>query len=173
MIHDTARLATERFAVWQHLIMLVGNTLMAILWMVFNSTFTLRTAAGGFLFVAVVLTIYRRSYLRWLARIFLYVGYVTVQIAASCIEVAVNILTNKRHPQALVAYELRADTDIETLLLASSITLTPGTIAVDSRYRPDGRRLLYVHLLDGRDPELFRLQTRRGFERRIMQLARE
>ncbi len=99
--------------------------------------------------------------------------FLAANIIYSCLQVAGQILFRRTLEQSIVEYELIADSDIETLVLATAITLTPGTISVDTQFRPDGRRMLYVHLLDGRNPEQFRVALKYGFEQRIYELARE
>ncbi|SFC55826.1 multicomponent Na+:H+ antiporter subunit E [Halobiforma haloterrestris] len=49
----------------------------------------------------------------------------------------------------VVLVPLRAETDLAITLLANSVTLTPGTVALD--YDEDVNAL-YVHAVDGRDP---------------------
>jgi multicomponent Na+:H+ antiporter subunit E len=61
------------------------------------------------------------------------------------------------------------DRDFEIALLANLITLTPGTLSVDiSR----DRRLLFVHSIDGSDPEGLKRDIANGFERKIMEAFR-
>ncbi len=161
------------YVIWNRLSLLLGNILLALLWPVFNGTFTVRSGLGGFLFGAIILTVYDRRYSLWLLRIGLFLLYLMWTILQSCLQVAGQILTGRRYPQAIIGYELEADSDFETLVLATAITLTPGTITVDVGEIPPGQRILYIHLLDGRDPERFRLNLQHGFEQRIYQIVRE
>ncbi len=162
-----------RFVLRDRLSLFSGNVLLALLWTAFSGTFTFRSTVGGFLFAAIILTAFNRHYLLWLWGIVVFLLHLAVSIVQACLQVAGQILFRRTFEQAIVEYELVADSDIETLILATAITLTPGTIAVDAQYRPDGRRVLYVHLLDGRHPEGFKASMKHGFERRIYELARE
>ncbi len=153
--------------------LLLGNILLAVLWPAFNGTFTIKAGVGGFLFAAIILTAFDRRYSLWLMRIVLFFLYLMWSIVESSLQVAVQVLTYRRYPQAIIDYELVADSDFEALVLATAITLTPGTIATDIARQPNGRRVLYVHLLDGRYPEQFRINLKHGFEQRIYQIVRE
>lgn len=161
------------FAIRDRLTLLLGHIFLTLLWPAFNGTYTVKAAAGGFLFATVILTLYQRAYGRWLVRAVLFILYLFWTIAVSCAQVLLQILAHKTYEQAIVAYEVTADSDMEVLVLATVITLTPGTISVDTRDARNGGRTLYVHLLDGRRPEQFRAQLKYGFERRILELARE
>ncbi|AEH37042.1 Na+/H+ antiporter subunit E [Halopiger xanaduensis] len=50
----------------------------------------------------------------------------------------------------VILVPLRAETDVAITLLANSITITPGTVALDYDAETNA---LYVHAVDGRDPE--------------------
>lgn len=70
---------------------------------------------------------------------------------------------------AIVAVPLRLDRDVEITLLASLITLTPGTLSLEVSA---DRRTLYVHALGVDDPATLRREIREGFERRILEAFR-
>lgn len=69
----------------------------------------------------------------------------------------------------VVAVPVGLARDAELTLLANLITLTPGTLTVDIA---DDRRALYVHALEGGDPEAVRRDIRAGFERAIREAFR-
>lgn len=169
---DASRGASP-FVIRDRLTLLLGHIFLSLLWPAFNGTYTVKAALGGFFFATVILTLYRRAYWRWLVRAVLFMLYLIWTIAVSCAQVLMQILAHKTYEQAIVAYEVTADSDMEVLVLATVVTLTPGTISVDARYARNGARTLYVHLLDGRYPEQFRAHLKYGFERRILELARE
>jgi len=50
----------------------------------------------------------------------------------------------------VIEFPLRVETDLAITTIANSITLTPGTLTMD---HDDDRNALYVHTIDGRDPE--------------------
>lgn len=67
----------------------------------------------------------------------------------------------------IVSVPLDVQTDEEITLLANAITLTPGTLTVN--VSPD-RKTLFVHTLFLDDPESFRKEIKKDFERRIMEI---
>ena len=70
---------------------------------------------------------------------------------------------------AIIAFPLTVTRDLEIVLLANLITLTPGTLTIDVS---DDRKVLYVHALDCRDPTALKKQIADGFERRIIEAFR-
>jgi len=68
---------------------------------------------------------------------------------------------------AFVAIPLDLQTDFQITLFANLLTLTPGTLSIDVS---DDRRILYIHAMFVDDPETFRREIKRGFERRVMEL---
>jgi multicomponent Na+:H+ antiporter subunit E len=100
--------------------------------------------------------------------------FLTYSIIVSSLHVAGLILA--RHPnldQGIVAIPLEASNDVEIALLATSITLTPGTLSVDVRTDENGQRVLYVHNLVVGDPDEMRKSIKRDFEQRILRFTRE
>lgn len=70
---------------------------------------------------------------------------------------------------AIVAVPLTVDREAEVALLASLITLTPGTLVLE--VSPD-RRTLYVHAMATEGPEELRREIQQGFERRVLEVFR-
>lgn len=71
----------------------------------------------------------------------------------------------------IVAVPLEPMSDLELLLVANLITLTPGTLSVD--VSPD-RRTLYIHTMSvtTADADAFRASIKDGFERRVLEVTR-
>ena len=57
-------------------------------------------------------------------------------------------------------------------MLASAITLTPGTLSVDLGKDDEGNNILFVHNLKVGDPEAYRSSVHHGFERMILRITR-
>ena len=57
-------------------------------------------------------------------------------------------------------------------MLASAITLTPGTISVDLGEDEEGANILFVHNLTVNDPVAYRESVRAGFESMILRITR-
>jgi multicomponent Na+:H+ antiporter subunit E len=71
----------------------------------------------------------------------------------------------------VVGITLDACTDLEIVLLANLLTLTPGSVSLDLS---EDRRVLYVHAMyiDGGDIEAYRQSVKAGLERRVLELLR-
>ena len=70
---------------------------------------------------------------------------------------------------ALLAVPLDARTDLEIMLLANLITMTPGTVSIDVS---TDRRVLYVHVMYVQDPDSIRREIKDQLERRVLELLR-
>lgn len=69
-----------------------------------------------------------------------------------------------------LAVPMRAETDLEITLLANSITLTPGTIAV---HVVREQRIIVIHALDvGDDPDAVRADVQQTLEANILKFTR-
>jgi multicomponent Na+:H+ antiporter subunit E len=73
------------------------------------------------------------------------------EILVANLDVAYRVLAPSRpiEPEVILI-PLRVRTDLGVTTIANSITITPGTLALD--YDPE-QNALYVHVIDGRDPE--------------------
>jgi multicomponent Na+:H+ antiporter subunit E len=149
--------------------LLLVNIALAALWTIFLPAQETFDFLIGFVLGAFVLTIYERHYGRRIIWLVSFVGFVIREIIASNIELA--RLTLRAHPRvapAIVAIPLRVTTDLEITVLASVITLTPGTLSIDLRRAADGRALLYVHTINLDNPAAFRQMIQNRFERRLL-----
>jgi len=142
-----------------------AGTLFGVLWMfVRGVSLTPRSLLTTFLVglgVGMpVAYVFRRLYdeqfdvirsLRALPAIFLYLIAFTREIIVANIDVTYRVLAPGMplRPQVILV-PLRVQTDLGVTTIANSITITPGTLTLD--YDPDGNAL-YVHGIDGRDPD--------------------
>ena len=69
----------------------------------------------------------------------------------------------------IVGLPLTARSDLEILLVANMISLTPGTLSVDLS---EDRRILFVHVMFLDDPDRFRESIKSGLERRVLEVTR-
>ncbi|MCP1715252.1 multicomponent Na+:H+ antiporter subunit E [Methanocalculus alkaliphilus] len=67
-----------------------------------------------------------------------------IEMARANIDVAIRVITGRVHP-GIIRVRTGMTTDLGLLLLANSITLTPGTLSVDL---DEESRDLYVHLIN-------------------------
>ncbi|PIE21473.1 MAG: sodium:proton antiporter [Arachnia propionica] len=82
-----------------------------------------------------------------------YLGYLNKEILAGSLLVARAALSRRRiDSPAIVAFPLRCNSDIEVTLLASSITLTPGTLVLGlAAASPAEPPTMYIHSLFDND----------------------
>jgi multicomponent Na+:H+ antiporter subunit E len=112
--------------------------------------------------------------MKWLLRIYysanLFV-YFLYELVVSSLQVAWDVLTPEMKARpTLVVVPLDAKTDLELMLTANIISLTPGTLSIDlSRDRTE----LLVHSMFGaEDPEAEIAAMKHGIERRVLRATR-
>lgn len=154
--------------------LLIINLFISLLWPTLNGEYSLSAVFTGFLLGFAVLSIVRRSY----GKYFFYAGgflvYVLWAILQSNLKLALLVLRTLFTPgmslrPGIVAVPLDITDPFERTLLASVITLTPGTLSVDLG-RQNGKDVLFVHAVDLPHPNLLREEIKRNFEKRILRL---
>jgi multicomponent Na+:H+ antiporter subunit E len=144
---------------------LVAGVLFAVLWVfVRGAALTPRSLAANFLtglFVGLpVAFVFRRLYeeeidltqtVGAVPYVVLYVVVFSKEVVVANLDVAYRVLrpTPQFEPQ-VVLVPLRVQTALGITTIANSITITPGTVTLD--HDPD-ENALYVHMIDGRDPD--------------------
>ena len=91
-------------------------------------------------------------------RVVSYAVWLTVQIVKGALDVARDaVLPGVDMQPAILELRLRCTTDLEVSIMASSITITPGTITVGIASAAHGvPPTLYVHAIYAADPEAVR-----------------
>lgn len=149
------------------------NLLLAVLWAALHADLSVTTAIIGFVLGFLLLSAMHRGYGAAMLGAVGYIFFLGQAIILSSIQVARYVLSPKlRLDQGIVAIPLTARTDLEIAILASSITLTPGTISVDVGRDAAGQRVLYVHNLVMGDADDVRKTIKQDFERRILRVTR-
>jgi multicomponent Na+:H+ antiporter subunit E len=69
----------------------------------------------------------------------------------------------------VIAVPLDARDDLEILILANMVSLTPGTLSLDVS---DDRTVLYIHAMYLHDRERIIRGIKQGFERRLLEVLR-
>lgn len=97
-------------------------------------------------------------------------AFFTVDLVKSSIAVAYDVLTPTLHARpAFVEMPLDAQTDLEIMLTANLISLTPGTLSVDVSA---DRRTLLVHAMFAEDPDAVVAGLKAGMERKVLEALR-
>lgn len=131
--------------------LLVLNLFIALLWPILNSDFTLRALLIGFFTGFILLSLVQRIYglYTWKAASFTF--YLLYAILRSNLRVAWAVLgrTAGVAPElrpGIVAVPLSLTNPFDITLLATAITLTPGTLSVDIGIDEDGALVPYREL---------------------------
>lgn len=154
------------------LLLLLLNLLLSALWPILNNQYSIQNLVLGFLGGLLLISLAERNYGRLVLYSADFVLYTLWQILLSNLKMARLLLRNEEIYPGIVDVPLRLSTDFEIVLLASVITLTPGTLSVDLGRNPSGQRVLYVHNLKVEDREAFQQSIQEGFEYRILRLTR-
>ena len=155
------------------MVTLVWNIVLAVVWAALAGGFTGLNLAVGFAVGWIALGFtwgFRGRYFRKAPRLARFVLYYAWEMLAANVRVAFDVATPRhRSRPAIVEIPLEARTDLEIMLLANLINLTPGTLALDLS---DDGRTLYVHGMFVDDVERFRADIKNGLERRLLEVLR-
>lgn len=138
--------------------------------------FTATTAIGLFLIFYFILWLlsyfYDKSHFRKVPKIISLILFFIKELVVASLKVAYDVVTPKfiMKPSVL-ALPLDAESDLEITILASLISLTPGTLSIDVT---DDRKILYVHAMytTNGDMDILKNEIKQGFERRILEITR-
>ena len=151
------------------------NTFIALGYMGVLGQFTLSGFLLGFTlgYVALWITqpLYGRSrYFQRVPKTARLLGYFIVELILSNLRVLWDVITPGHISRpGIVGVPLDAETDLEILLVANMISLTPGTLSVDLS---EDNRILYVHVMFLDDPDRFRKNIKDGLEQRVLEVTR-
>jgi multicomponent Na+:H+ antiporter subunit E len=96
--------------------------------------------------------------------------YFLVELVRSNLRVLWDVVTPGHISRpGIVGIPLSAQSDLEILLVANLISLTPGTLSIDLA---EDRRTLFVHVMFLDDPEEFRKGIQNGLERLVLEVTR-
>lgn len=110
------------------------------------------------------------KYFQRLPRILSLLAYFLKELVLSNLMVLWDVVTPTHISRpGIVALPLTAKSDLEILLVANLISLTPGTLSLD--ISPD-RCHLYVHVMFLEDAAATRTHLKEGIERRILEVLR-
>lgn len=149
------------------------NIILMLAWAMVNGEITPENLLAGFVLGYLMLALTQRAlgtggYTSRAVAVIAFAGYFLWELLKSNVRVAIEVLTpgNDMKP-GIVAVPLTCQRDLEIILLANLITLTPGTLSIDVS---DDKKVLYVHSMYIDDVEEFRESIKNGFEKRILEL---
>jgi len=153
--------------------MFLLNILLALIWMALTNKFDPTTFLEGFILAYLLLGLLERaigggSYFRKVRHIAIFALSFLWELLLASLRVLIIVFSPaiKVRP-AIVAIPLDVKRDIEIVMLANLISLTPGTLSLDTS--ADGRTL-FVHAMHVDNVQRFRRQIKEGFERRIIEV---
>lgn len=102
-----------------------------------------------------------------------YVGFIAVELVKGASAIAVDVLTpGEGTSPAIVELPLRCESDLEITVMASSITITPGTLVLGTAAaRGDRPATLLVHAMYARSREEV-VADLRDMESRLLRATR-
>jgi len=98
-------------------------------------------------------------------------GFFVKELILANLKIAHDVLSKNTYMEpAIVALPLEVKTEVEIMLLANIITLTPGTLSLRLS---DDRSTLYVHTLylEEGSKEVFKQSLKEGFEKKILAIT--
>ena len=150
------------------------NLLLTITWGMLQGTTSVLGYLIGFILSFLVTWLVSPSYGRRSLRAIAFVFYVTWQILLSAVRVTLVILgPSERVQPGIVAIPLALRSRGEVLILATVITLTPGTISIETGTDAKGNIVLFVHALEMGDPKELANSIKQDFETRILGFMRD
>lgn len=152
--------------------LLALNIFLAIGWASLMGSFSLASLATGFVVGYLALWIARplfgeSTYFLRVWRVLRLAGLFLFELLVSSLRVAWDVVTPAHLSRpGIIAMPLDAKGDTEILLVASLISLTPGTLSLDVS---EDRKTLYVHGMFVEDPEALKQELKQGMERSVIE----
>lgn len=156
-----------------YMLLFLVNLVAAFVWQQIFPIFGVADYLIGFGLGFLVIWLTNRAYGRRAYDLIYFIGYVLWAIVLSNLSLAKLVLQPRpQFDPGIIAVPLTVSTNLEIMILASVITLTPGTISVDLGQNAQYKRVLYVHNLTVDDPETFRQSIKDTFERLLLRVTR-
>ena len=153
----------------------LSHILLTLSWIALTGVFTIENLALGFMIGVLVLWMAQpkkgtSGYLIRLRHVAGFVVFFFGELITANLRVAFDVLTPRhRMRPGILAIPLDLETDIQIMVLANLITLTPGTLCLDIS---EDRRTMYVHAMYIHDAERVRRTITEGYERRVKEVFR-
>lgn len=152
----------------------VWSIVLALIWVGMTGVTTLGNLLVGYALALVVLMFLGRGAgpgpVTRLWRLLRLTLFFVWELVVANLRVAHDVVTPTYYMRpGVIGIPLEANTDAEIVLLATLISLTPGTLSLDIS---EDRRTLYVHAMFVRDRDGFVRSIKDGFERRLLEVMR-
>lgn len=152
------------------------NIILAVVWALITGEFTLVNILIGFGLGYIVILIASPAIddSNYAKRFWLAIGLILFflkELFVSSIRVAIDVMKPSFKMQSgIVRIPFDVKTDLEKTLLANMISLTPGTLSIDTS---KDEKVLYIHAMyiDNGDVEAVRKEIKGGMEAKIMKVT--
>ncbi len=151
------------------------NLLLAFIWVALTGALYFYNFYFGFLLGFFLLWLTRRTeadkrYFNRVPKIIAFILYFIWEMLKANVHVAYDVITPKFFMKpGIVKYPLVAKSDFEINILATMISLTPGTLIMDIS---DDRKAIYIHVMYLKDKEKFVENVKNNLERRLLEIMR-
>lgn len=147
------------------------NLVLALVWAAVTADFSLGNILFGYVLGLLSLFVVRQCFQKTAfartGRMLRLAWLFVIELVLSSFRVARDTISPRMDFRpAIVAVPLDVKEEMEIMLLANLISLTPGTLSVD--VSTDGSTL-YIHAMDVDDPDALRREIKEGFEKRILE----
>lgn len=151
------------------------NVMLTLIWIALTGSFTYGNLLFGFMISFFVLWIISRNsedkrYFTIAFKIISFFFFFLYEMLKANIQVAYEVMSSGfQMKPGIIRLELEARTDMEITLLASLISLTPGTLVLDIS---DDRKVMYVHGMYLQDKAKFIESIKIGLEKPLLNITR-
>ena len=154
---------------------LLTNIVLTFIWTLLTGDFHWYNFILGFVLSLIFLWVTDHSnkttrYFWYFPKVISFLFFFIYELTKANIQVAYEVITPTHNMKpGIVKIPLDLETDVEITLLASLITLTPGTLSLDVS---KDKKVLYVHSMYVHDRDDFIAGIKNGFETKIIELLR-
>ena len=155
--------------------MLLNNLLLTIIWVLATGTITEENFIFGFLIsfgILYIITINNqdRKYFTILPKLISFFFFMFWEIVkANLVTVKESLYAKSKLKPAIIKIPLIVETDTEISLLATLVSVTPGTLVMDIS---DDKKVMYVHVMHLESKEDFVDEVKNKFEKRLLEILR-
>lgn len=128
------------------------NILLAFLWLLLSSEFTVANFFFGYLICYAVFwlafrnTFGSRYFVKGLDLLNIIV-FILKEIVLSSFRVARDVLRSAEIEPSIISWQTNVSSDLELVVFSNIVTLTPGNLVLDY---DENTKMLYIHLLNGK-----------------------
>ncbi len=151
------------------------NLLLAFIWVALTGALYFSNFYFGFLLGFFLLWLMSRTeddkrYFHRVPKIIAFILYFIWEMIKANVHVAYDVITPRFFMKpGIVKYPLVAKSDFEINILATMISLTPGTLIMDIS---DDKKAIYIHVMYLKDKDKFIENVKNNLERRLLEIMR-